>query len=83
MSIEVYPRSSIFQTVEPEQKSLSYFVDFTKEEDILQIFANLPLQSNAEAGWKSIQPQHYRLFKQATGYSPYQYTIKLVLVARF
>lgn len=48
------------QTIEQRHPKLpSPFADFTKEEDILRIFANLPLQSSAEAGWKSIQLQHY------------------------
>ena len=51
-----------FQTDEQMQPKLpSSFVDFTKEEDILRIFAPLPLQSSAEAGWKSIQSQHHSL----------------------
>lgn len=48
------------KAVEQKHKQLpSPFFDFTKEKDILQIFANLPLQSSAEAGWESIQLQHY------------------------
>ena len=37
----------------------SPFLDFTKEENILQIFEAPPLQSSAKAGWQSIQLQHY------------------------
>ncbi|MBE7385132.1 MAG: helix-turn-helix transcriptional regulator [Leptolyngbya sp. SIO1E4] len=39
----------------------SSLADFTKEEDVLRIFSSLPLQSSADAGWKSIQLHHHFL----------------------
>lgn len=50
------------ETTTPSPLKLSStFADFSKEEDILRIFANLPLQSSAEVGWKSIQLHRHSL----------------------